>query len=157
MQAAGCEFESRLIHMQPEERIRQLEQKLSNQKFVLREQQRALQARNRQLDAMHWVWCDGGCLGGIHRFPDEDGVFRHAALNEAVVREAERNTKRLRSWWMNYQYRVASTNLENRRYFYLERQAKYGARWLRWFYRWRFSRCEKPIWPSVYDKENAGL
>lgn len=50
--------------------------------------------RNRQLDALHLVWCNGGCETGVHRWTDE-------TVTEELVREAERNTARLRAWWEN--------------------------------------------------------
>lgn len=58
--------------------------------------------RNRELDALHYVWCDGGCATGVHRFcgaPEE--------ITEEVVQLAERNTKRLRAWYVNRQHRLA--------------------------------------------------
>ena len=55
--------------------------------------------RNVELDAMHYVWCNGGCHGGVHRF-DEKGP---AGVTEEIVQAAERNTQRLRQWFNNYQ------------------------------------------------------
>ena len=58
--------------------------------------------RNRALDALHYVWCSGGCEGGVHRYggtPDD--------VTEEVVAEAERNTQRLRQWYVNRQAKVA--------------------------------------------------
>jgi hypothetical protein len=51
--------------------------------------------RNLELDAMHYVWCCGGCSTGVHRY---DGRGPDA-VTEDVVQEAERNTTRLRTWW----------------------------------------------------------
>jgi hypothetical protein len=54
------------------------------------------EARNRELDALHYVWCSGGCEGGTHRYegqPDD--------VTEEVVQLAERNTARLRAWFEN--------------------------------------------------------
>jgi predicted nuclease with TOPRIM domain len=56
--------------------------------------------RNRELDALHYVWCSGGCHGGVHRYcgaPDD--------ITEEVVAAAVRNTERLQSWFANRQYR----------------------------------------------------
>lgn len=53
--------------------------------------------RNRDLDALHLVWCDGGCTGGVHRY-----CGKPEDVTEAVVEAAERNTSRLRQWWNNY-------------------------------------------------------
>ena len=51
-------------------------------------------ARNVELDALHFVWCDGGCYRGVHRFGDCD-----RPLTEETVLAAELNTARLRKWW----------------------------------------------------------
>lgn len=52
--------------------------------------------RNRDLDALHLVWCNGGCAGGVHRYcGSRDDV------TEEVVAAAERNTTRLRTWFTN--------------------------------------------------------
>ena len=54
----------------------------------------ALQRKNLQLEALHFVWCSGGCDGG--HGPELTG--------EIVVRDG-RNTRRLRTWWINKQLR----------------------------------------------------
>ncbi len=57
--------------------------------------QRSLHEKNLALDASYYVWCSGGCQTGILRWQEE-----HSAppLTEEIVREAERQTKRLRQW-----------------------------------------------------------
>ena len=57
--------------------------------------------RNVQLDALHFVWCSGGCYMGVHRFGDCD-----RPLTEETVIEAERNTVRMRQWWNANRWRV---------------------------------------------------
>ena len=57
----------------------------------------ALKTKNKQLDALHFVWCDGGCGSGVHRF----GEMKDVELTEEIVRQAEANTKRLRTWFLN--------------------------------------------------------
>lgn len=57
--------------------------------------------RNVQLDALHFVWCDGGCYFGVHRFGDCD-----RPLTEETVLAAERNTARLRKWWNSARFRA---------------------------------------------------
>jgi hypothetical protein len=57
----------------------------------LRKMQIAIERKNRELDALHYVWCDGGCETGTHRWSEP-------TITEEVVQEAERNTKRLRQW-----------------------------------------------------------
>lgn len=80
--------------------IQQLEGKLRTLKRQVGWLQQALRERNVSLDAMHYVWCDGGCKGGTHRFTP-------GPITEEVVAEAERNTKRLRHWFVNHKHRVA--------------------------------------------------
>jgi hypothetical protein len=54
--------------------------------------------RNLELDALHYVWCNGGCSSGVHRWNKE-------AVSEELVQEAVRNTSRLVSWYRNRQFR----------------------------------------------------
>lgn len=58
-----------------------------------------LARKNRELDALHYVWCSGGCDGGVHRFVP-------GQVTEEVVAAAERNTRRLRSWIENSKLRA---------------------------------------------------
>ena len=51
--------------------------------------------RNLELDALHYVWCDGGCESGVHRW--EGGP-----LTAEVVELAVQNTERLVRWRNNY-------------------------------------------------------
>jgi hypothetical protein len=48
-----------------------------------------LHERNLALDALHYVWCDGNCPGGVHRYSDE-------AFTEDIVLQAEYQALRLR-------------------------------------------------------------
>jgi hypothetical protein len=57
-----------------------------------------LARKNRELDALHYVWCSGGCDGGVNR-------FMPGQLTEDVVIAAERNTVRLRGWFENHKLR----------------------------------------------------
>jgi hypothetical protein len=61
---------------------------------------RVLERKNRELDALHLVWCDGGCSGGVHRWQSKDVL-----VTEELVETAERNTKRLRTWYDNVKFR----------------------------------------------------
>lgn len=79
--------------------IQQLEGKLRTLKRQVTYLQQALHDRNLQLDAMHYVWCDGGCKAGTHRFTP-------GPITEEVVAEAERNSRRLRTWFNNHQLRL---------------------------------------------------
>lgn len=68
-------------------------------------QQAAAERRNRDLDALHYVWCSGGCETGVHRFcghPDE--------ITEDVVATVERQALRLREWYKNRQAKKGGQN-----------------------------------------------
>lgn len=76
-------------------RIAELERELTNA-------QANNHIRNLELDALHYVWCDGGCESGVHRF-----IKEHPPLTAEIVAAAERNTRRLRSWFVNAEGRKA--------------------------------------------------
>lgn len=61
----------------------------------------ALEEKNLKLDSMHYVWCDGGCPGGTHRY---DGKGPES-ITEEIVTRAERNVRRLRTWFTKFQYK----------------------------------------------------
>ncbi|MCK9371492.1 hypothetical protein M0R04_16380 [Candidatus Dojkabacteria bacterium] len=79
--------------------IRELEQKIRSQRLELTRQEVALKQKSIALDAMYWVWCDGGCTGGVNRY---DSV---PPLTEEIVQTAERNTDRLRRWYNTVTFR----------------------------------------------------
>ena len=81
----------RLLHIQ------HLEFKLSESKRNIRELLDTVNRFAKRLDALWWVWCDGGCESGVARYSD-------AELTEEIVQIAERNTKRLRRKWENLKY-----------------------------------------------------
>jgi len=58
-------------------------------------QREANHARNIEMDALHFVWCDGGCEGGVHRWTKKE-------LTMEIVEAAEKNTRRLRDWYENH-------------------------------------------------------
>lgn len=79
--------------------IQQLEQKIKAQKHQLKIANDCLYVKNRELDALHYVWCDGGCATGIHRFhPD---LF----LSKKLVELAKVNTNRLIAHYNNSEFR----------------------------------------------------
>jgi hypothetical protein len=78
-------------------RLRRQVEHLRSQLTIARE---AAERRNRDLDALHIVWCDGGCPRGVHRFQDQDVL-----VTEELVAAAERNTKRLRDWYEDVKFR----------------------------------------------------
>lgn len=63
----------------------------------VRMMQEAAERRNRDLAALHIVWCDGGCEGGVGA-PE--------TLDKATVEAAVRNTRRLVRWWNTARWRV---------------------------------------------------
>ena len=78
-------------------RLQELEAKIANQARQLEILNRALHEKNVALDSLHWVWCDGGCESGAHRFTE-------GQLTDEIVETAERNTKRMRAWLENYKF-----------------------------------------------------
>ena len=64
----------------------------------------ALERKNKALDALHHVWCSGGCKVGMHRYDTPP-------ITEEILLEAEREVKRMRQWWENNkQKQVNDTN-----------------------------------------------
>lgn len=102
---AGC----RMYKWERDKARAELAQSLTAEEHILvkklraeiRAMQLAAEKRNQELDAMHWVWCDGGCYTGIHRY---DGKGPEA-ITEEVVATAVRNTERLKRWWATWRYR----------------------------------------------------
>jgi hypothetical protein len=78
--------------------IASLEHKLQNIKREVTQLNEALRSKNQALDAQHYVWCNGGCTSGTHRYSENK-------ITEEIVQEAERQVKRLRVWWENHKFR----------------------------------------------------
>lgn len=78
------------------ERLRAEVAKLRDQLTFQRESN---EKRNRELDALHYVWCNGGCEKGVHRYGE------HPPLTDEIVTEAIRNTNRLISWHGNHKFK----------------------------------------------------
>lgn len=62
----------------------------------IEELQNQLHEKNVALDALHWVWCDGGCQGGVHRYNDLPPI------TDEMIQKAEWNLERMKSWLINY-------------------------------------------------------
>lgn len=75
----------------------------------IRRMQLAAERRNLELDALHMVWCDGGCEGGVHRFDGEGPE----GITQEIVDAAVRNTDRLKRWWANQQGRAKRALVES--------------------------------------------
>jgi hypothetical protein len=58
--------------------LQHLEYKLSKQKDNIRSMQESLEHKNKALDAMHWVWCNGGCGGG--EILSQDSVIKNDTI-----------------------------------------------------------------------------
>lgn len=76
---------------QRDERFASLERRHRNLLDQVAEQSRSALRREKELDALHYVWCSGSCDHGVHRF-DGQGT---AAITDEVLRMAVRNTRRL--------------------------------------------------------------
>jgi len=76
-----------------------MQDKIKALKKEVTELQQKLHEKNRNLDAMGWVWCSGGCEGGSGRFLPSN------KLTLEMVEVAERNTKRMRSWIENEKFK----------------------------------------------------
>lgn len=75
------------------ETIRDLRREIDNMRV-------AAERRNRQLDALGVVWCDGGCDGGMHRYsPDREVTAQQVA--DLVV-----NAGRAVDWFVSHAGRV---------------------------------------------------
>lgn len=80
-----------------ERRVRVLEQRAERIEEVVIEQRRqlkianeALREKNLELDAMHYVWCDGNCKSGQHR-------WCAGTVTADMLKRAERNLARLQA------------------------------------------------------------
>ncbi len=76
-------------------RCEQLAIELKEKHRSLVEANRNNHQRNLELDALHYVWCDGGCESGVHRYQHKE------ALTQEVVELALQNTRRLVGWFRN--------------------------------------------------------
>lgn len=83
----------------PAEELENLKARNRNQARTITNLQETLVQKNIDLDALHFVWCSGGCPSGIHRSSD-------VRLTEEMIQRAERNTKRLRGWYNTVKWRM---------------------------------------------------
>lgn len=74
------------------------QRKISRLKEELHQLQVCLATKNRQLDAMHWAWCSGGCASGMDRWTP-------TPLTEELLQIAERGVGRMRSWLHNAEFK----------------------------------------------------
>lgn len=90
--------------------IKTIEDIIQDQKRHITMMRESLEEKNKMLDALHYVWCDGGCGGGVHRYTSMKGV----ELTEEIVKKAESNTYRLRTWFINNKFRKMPDNKKNK-------------------------------------------
>lgn len=83
----------------PEEELERLKAKNRDQAAQITDLINVLARKNLDLDALSFVWCDGGCTSGVHRFSE-------MILTADMVLRAEQNTKRLRSWYETVRWRL---------------------------------------------------
>jgi len=76
-------------------KIKELEELVRKQKHALKYANENNAKRNKELDALHYIWCDGGCKGGVHRFTELPPI------DEELVSTAEYCIRRLRTWFVN--------------------------------------------------------
>jgi hypothetical protein len=72
-----------------------LEARIREQRRQLRFANEANQRHTRELDALHMVWCDGGCPRGVHRWAEEQAT---ADEIDALADVAQQNVDRMRRW-----------------------------------------------------------
>lgn len=82
---------------------------LAEARRQLRIAQEALRAKSVALDALHHVWCSGGCKTGVHRL---DGQGPEAITPE-VLEAAERGVSRLFAWAATRANRVGDDGLRS--------------------------------------------
>jgi hypothetical protein len=83
-----------------------LREQLKIARREIRLMQLTAEQRNRDLDALHMVWCDGTCARGVHRYADE--IATADELNHwADI--GQRNVDRLRAKAVNRRYKERIT------------------------------------------------
>jgi|SRR5688572_9886155 len=85
--------------------IMDLRRKLKDRARTIQSMEQTLKEKTHMIDKLHYVWCSGGCKGGVHRYCKEP-------LTEEIVKLAESNAIRLRAWYSGRQYRDKN-GLEN--------------------------------------------
>lgn len=78
------------------------QQEVADLRRQLEHQRQNNERRNRQLDALGIVWCDGGCDGGMLRYaPDRE-------VTAQMVAELIINAHRALSWYLNHAGKMGS-------------------------------------------------
>lgn len=79
--------------------ITRLQNQVTSLKREVNNMRLVLERKNRELDALHFVWCDGGCPGGVHRYTKQQ-------LTEEVVLQAEYQAIRLRKTFNSMKWKI---------------------------------------------------
>ena len=72
----------------------EFKRKWKEAKGHLKNTEDCLRDKNIAMDALHHVWCSGGCTGGMHRWTNQE-------LTPAIVAAAIWNTDRMVQWYIN--------------------------------------------------------
>lgn len=93
------DFEPETISVPTEAKLRgeiyQLRLKAKEHRKVIRHMQLQAERRNKEIDALGYVWCDGGCDGGMNRYnKDAPDITLETMIT------VQRNTDRMWSWFL---------------------------------------------------------
>jgi hypothetical protein len=83
----------------PEDELENLKARNRAQAREIQRLNEVLAQKNLDLDALSFVWCDGGCPHGVHRYSE-------TKLTLEMLERVERNTKRLRRWYNTVKWRL---------------------------------------------------
>jgi hypothetical protein len=62
------------------QRAKALEKRVAGQKAHIEKTEQSNRELRVRLDAMHWVYCDGGCPGGVHRYNGPYVVYQNILM-----------------------------------------------------------------------------
>lgn len=91
--------------------IRDLSTRIRNLKRTITYAKDRNEERNRQLDALGMVWCDGGCKSGMSRYGDL-GFGPKGKVTAEHIAELIRNAGRAWCWFVNREYRRANFDMK---------------------------------------------
>lgn len=99
----AAKAEGRYIHEDvvkaKDEEIKQLRYKITGLRREIASNQKALQRKSKELDALGITWCSGGCETGMGRYTQTE-------VTEEMVKFLERNAERARTHFSNRQCKV---------------------------------------------------
>jgi len=88
-------------------RIIELEEKIRHQKWELSKLNKVVERKNKELNALHFIWCSGPCK--CQSDPE---------LTEDIVAEMVRNTKRAVTKFNNLQFTNKDFTLRDKNYYF---------------------------------------